>query len=133
MEEEVCHCDIVHSVSNRRQRSQNGGRVLQLFVLSGTGRGPEESPGGDLGPNPSLRPRERTPTPHHLPIMWRKKCGKHTPQHVPGPGLHRDLAPAPALGPDPGPDESQEDAREECGPRGVRGRVGRTGVFFVLT
>lgn len=80
-----------------------------------TGRGPGESPEGDLVLNP--HPREKTSTRHRRPITPRKRCDGHTRRPTPGPGPHQD--PALVRAPDPGLDASQEDARRVSAPSAV--------------
>lgn len=85
-------------------------------LSSDTGRGLGESPEG--GPAPALNPHphEKTPTPHRPPITPKRRCDRHAPPRAPGPGRRQDPAPVRALGPDPGPDASQEDVRKVSAP-----------------
>lgn len=80
-------------------------------VSSDTGRGLGESPEEDLVHAQNLHLREKMPTQRQLPITPRKKYDGHTPHPAPGPGLHQDPALVRVLGPDPGLDASQADAR----------------------
>lgn len=79
--------------------------------MNDTGRGLGESPEGDLDHTPDLQPHERTSTRLHLPITLRKRCDGHAPRPAPDPGRYRDHTLVHVLAPDPGPDASQEDAR----------------------
>lgn len=96
-----------------------------------TGRGPGESREEDLDHAPSLRPHEKTSTQRQLRITPRRKCDGHTPRPAPGPGRRHDRAPVPALGPDPGPDASQEDVRKVSAPALIRHFVRWTSWSFV--
>lgn len=77
-----------------------------------TGRGLGESPEGDLDRAPDPHLHERTSTRHRPLITPRRKCDGRAPHPAPGPGLYQGRALVHVLGPDPGQDASQEDARK---------------------
>lgn len=89
---------------------------LSRCVSSGTGRGLEESPEGDPDHAPNLHLRVKPSTQRRLPITPRRKCEGRTPRPAPGPDPHQDHALVHVLGPDPGQDASQEDARKVSAP-----------------
>lgn len=76
------------------------------------GRGLGESPEGDLDRAPDPHLHERTSTRRRPPITPRKKCDGRAPHPAQGPGPYQGRALVHVLGPDPGRDASQEDARK---------------------
>lgn len=105
----------------------DGPRVLESLVdecmeeegagavrMKGTGSGRGENPEEDRAPGP--RRHGKTSTRLRLPISPRRKCEAHMPPPTPDPGLYRGRALVRALGPDHGPDGSQEAARKASAP-----------------
>lgn len=80
--------------------------------MTDTDQGLEENPEGGLDHAPDPRLRKKTSTRLQPPITPRTKCDEHIPLPAPGPGPYQDRAPVRVLGPDLGPDASQEDTRK---------------------